>query len=755
MPRIHRTVLLALALLASLSSSLSAQDAPTTRVNREQMWFAPTAEDWAKPCLIRWQRTWEDAQAVSKETGKPILICVNMDGEIASEHYAGVRYRRPETAGLYDAYTCVIASTYRHTPRDHDEQGRRIPCPRFGTVTCGEHISIEPFLFERYFEGVRVAPRHIMLGDDGKEAYDVYYAWDTDSVFKAIKDGVADRPKQPPINRADRPVLDRVLSRESSDREAVESAFLTGDKDTRAALLKKVAEAGGDANVDLLRLGVFSLDAELAKASRESLAKSTSESAVELISDAMRTALPPDERNALMGALDRMGGSSDRARTLSVVHRGLSGRSPALDAASWTRALEGAAPEFVDEAVVADTVARAEAILAAKDADALVGLAAAHLHQATSGTLAAEASVAALGKARASLSAAAAAGASGWRPSELDAAIAWYEGEVAAARKAAEAAMAFAPIAPESWNAMLVLGLFTEARQQAILRATRRKEAWPGEWLADVHAAYAILAKHPFGNADQVAGHYDFLKWLGAKGQAFAVLETGILKFPNTWALHDRYRSQLVEDRGPDGMEAQYATLIAERDASTGVRTTRDVGNAVLGQLAAKGGGPRGLETYAAFGSIIAAEAHRKANAPEKAVASYERALALCDRAMNLDPLAEAAARRFMTFAFGGIARIRFETNDFPKATDAILAAFDASPPNANELDGMNLSAVDTAKQLLTRVKDKGMVGLASRIDAGLAKLDPKQLELPAYERGGPASRPQRAASRPARRRNG
>ena len=68
------------------------------RVDREQMWFAPTAEDWARPCLITWQRTWEDALAVSRETGKPILICVNMDGEIASEHYAGVRYRQPEIA---------------------------------------------------------------------------------------------------------------------------------------------------------------------------------------------------------------------------------------------------------------------------------------------------------------------------------------------------------------------------------------------------------------------------------------------------------------------------------------------------------------------------------------------------------------------------------------------------------------------------------------------------------------------------------
>jgi hypothetical protein len=202
-------------------------------------------------------------------------------------------------------------------------------------------------------------------------------------------------------------------------------------------------------------------------------------------------------------------------------------------------------------------------------------------------------------------------------------------------------------------------------------------------------------------------------------------------------------------------METQYTALIIERDAATGVRSTRDTGSAVLGQLAAKGAGPRGRDLCGVRLDHRGGEAHRKANAPDKAVASYERALFLCDRAMNLDPQAEAAARRFMTFAYGGIARIRFETNDLPKAADAVLAAFEASPPNANELDGMNLSAVDTAKQLLTRVKEKGMVGLAARLEAGLAKLDPKQLELPAYERGGPASRPQRAASRPARRRNG
>src|SRR5262245_10743690 len=59
-------------------------------------WPAPTAEDWQRPVLVKFQRTWEDAVALSKETRKPILVCINMDGEPASEHYAGVRYRQPE-----------------------------------------------------------------------------------------------------------------------------------------------------------------------------------------------------------------------------------------------------------------------------------------------------------------------------------------------------------------------------------------------------------------------------------------------------------------------------------------------------------------------------------------------------------------------------------------------------------------------------------------------------------------------------------
>ena len=140
--------LLSLALLSGAAQALQVDG-----ISREEMWYAPTEDDWAKPCLIQWQRTWDDALAVAKESGKPILICVNMDGEIASEHYAGVRYRQPDIAALYSPYVTVMASVYRHTPRDHDDEGNRIPCPRFGGVTCGEHIAIEPVLFEKFFDG--------------------------------------------------------------------------------------------------------------------------------------------------------------------------------------------------------------------------------------------------------------------------------------------------------------------------------------------------------------------------------------------------------------------------------------------------------------------------------------------------------------------------------------------------------------------------------------------------------------------------
>jgi hypothetical protein len=537
--------------LAALAQAAPAQPG----VDREAMWFAPTAEDWKKPVLIGFQRTWEDALAVAKETGKAILICVNMDGEIASEHYAGVRYRQPDIAALYEPYVCVIASVYRHTPRDFDEHGQRILCPRFGSVTCGEHIAIEPVLYEQFFDGRRIAPRHIMVELDGSESYDVYYAMDTASVFGAIRDGIADRAAQPPpVVRGDRPIVERVASRDIADRAAVETAYRDGDRELRRALLAAAAERIDAAPVDLLRLAVFGFDAELARLARQALAGARSAEAVDVINEALRAPVDATEREALVGALERLGASSPRARSLAVVHKGLGTRSDQVDAESWAKAIEGGGT-YAAPAEWATLESRVESRAAAAasrpgDAAARLELAESALRLAvdpqTSQILAADPRTASkyaqlmFEDARRAGLEAERLGAKGWRVHAVLALAAWYLGDTDEAHARAEIAMSDIPPGAEEWSAIATIALFARARRAAILQAVREKREWPGQWLTDVNAAYSVLARHPLGTDEHVAAHYDLLRLLGAGGRAARVLDDGL-------ALRRLERADLLE----------------------------------------------------------------------------------------------------------------------------------------------------------------------------------------------------------------
>ena len=291
---------LVFAALASLAAGQGGAGGPPAG-SREAMWPAPRREDWARPCAIRWQRTYDDALAVSRETGRPLLICVNMDGEIASEHYAGIRYRQPEIAALYEPYITVIASVYRHTPRDYDANGKRIPCPRFGTVTCGEHIALEPIVFDKFLDGTRVAPRHVMVELDGTEAYDVFYAFDTDSVFQTIRKGIEDRPDTIiPRSEDERTIVERVSSRDSEDRELVEAAWFKADKVVKRSLLRAAVTQTEVSSTDLMRLALFGTDAELAGLAWEALLVSDSPVSVNLLADALRFPLDDAQRLSLI-----------------------------------------------------------------------------------------------------------------------------------------------------------------------------------------------------------------------------------------------------------------------------------------------------------------------------------------------------------------------------------------------------------------------------------------------------------------------
>ncbi len=123
----------------------------------------PTDEDRTKPPLMPFQRSLEDALALVEATGKPLLIVVNMDAEPASESLAAIRYRSPEWVEAASGFIPLLASPDRRNLRDHDDRGRRIVDEKFGRLINAEHIDIEPALYERYFQGQRVAPRHLAV----------------------------------------------------------------------------------------------------------------------------------------------------------------------------------------------------------------------------------------------------------------------------------------------------------------------------------------------------------------------------------------------------------------------------------------------------------------------------------------------------------------------------------------------------------------------------------------------------------------
>ena len=712
-------------------------------VSREEMWSAPTAEDWAKPCLIPWQRNFNDTLAVSLRTGRPILICVNMDGEIASEHYAGVRYRSQEVADLYEPYVTVVASVYRHTPRDFDDQGQRIPCPRFGGVTCGEHIAIEPILYEQYFEGTRVSPRHIMIELDKQEVYDVYYAFDTASVFTRIRTGISERLIEPnPEPLGDRPLEERLASQDHADRIFIETRYTSGDKEVRKDLLLKAQDLGSKAPLQMLRLALFGLDQELAALARKSLASSDNPAAIDLITLALGVPMPRVERESLLLALERLGAQDPRGKTLAVVHRGLGNTSDSLDAAGWAASLKdvadaGSRPAPVEQRkAVESRVSYAAAASDARpdDAQAQLDLAEALLAMAVDpGSVlapwngrnqAARLNALRFQDAQAATNRAVEAGLSNWRTDTALSLCHWYHGQPAEAHAWAEKAVQAMPPGQQSWNAMAVLSLFAHGRKQAIQEANRTGDNWPPEWIADIHAAYGVLASHPEASAQHVIAHYDFLLELGAKKPAEETLDAGLMRFHASPPLHQRLRAALLQAGGPLRLEEHYQKR-AEQPTSGEHR-----------------------EWFAAQASAIAAEVWRTAPAPEaqasaqdQALAAYLRAEAHYEKWIETHPDQADSAQHFVMLSMAGRARVRVNREELTLAAELIQKALGLRPLSAASPDGLGVSPVNTVRQIHRRAlaqEEQALVGAMNRILADLEELDPALLDLLPNERGGP-----------------
>jgi len=251
---------------------------------------------------------------------------------------------------------------------------------------------------------------------------------------------------------------------------------------------------------------------------------------------------------------------------------------------------------------------------------------------------------------------------------------------------------------------MAVVTVFAESRWKAIRAAVKEQKDWPVEWLSDLHSAYTLLLRHPLGTDGQVLWHYELLDWLGARYRANRTLWEGLARFPDSSRLHEQLRDRLLKWRGPDGLEAAYRKMLAERSD------------------------PARLAPFAAVASVAAADHHRRTRAYEKALAAYARAIEYYESAIQADADHRESADPAIAIALAARARVAYELGDDERAVTEMLASFARHPDSAGTRDGVGIKAGETAQMLLVRLREKKKEDLAAGLEAALSKIDPELL---------------------------
>jgi hypothetical protein len=205
---------------------------------------------------IHWERSLEDAAAIARAEGRPLLLAVNMDGESASERIVRELYKDPAFVEHTRPFVCVVASVFRHTPRDRDDEGRRIECPRLGEVTCGEHMALEPLMYDRWLGGERIAPRHALILQDGTKHTDLTLLFDLAEIDRMLVEAASLAPEPaaedvvPPTGWTELAQL-----RSSRGRRVLEGTLAdTGDAAELARALTAIGDRGNAGSLDALAL---------------------------------------------------------------------------------------------------------------------------------------------------------------------------------------------------------------------------------------------------------------------------------------------------------------------------------------------------------------------------------------------------------------------------------------------------------------------------------------------------------------------
>lgn len=654
----------------------------------------------ALPPQMPWQRNLDDALALSKATGKPLLICVNMDGESACEQLAWGRYRDPEFGALADGFICVVASPDRRNPADHDDRGRRLPDRRFGRIVNQEHIAIEPQVFERYFRNNRVAPRHVGVAPDGTILFDIFLTSGLEPIDQALREHGKPEPKTAPAASLTEAQL--LASPDASHRDELERRFLAADAATRARLAAAaLAPDRATVHPELVRLALRDPDAKVHHAGLLALAAHPAPATPDLLVEALRQADPdPALLAKLCDAVEAWAkprADDTQAKTLLQLARGLRAPSKLLDVASWSRALSAARPMPALDADALDAkLSDLDGKLKVTPDDGALRLALAEttLQFAFARQAQGQDPGFLFQDAQAAAKRALANGAPAHRAHGYLAWSSYLSNDLDTALEHAEQALPGLAAEADTPLAAAVLDTFASCRLRKQYSAMTGGDEWPATWIADLRAAYTLLLALP-GCTEQLAT--TALEWAAtvqARAAYGGFADAAIRRFPLSVAIQAHGRAALLEAGGADGLLAGFAALqVPGVDAVT-------------------------WNWYGALAAFVAAEQEVANRDADGALAAYVRAIQEFGAAIDARPDFGDSSRHYIALGQASRARLLAERGEWDQARDAAVAGLLARPGSATQKDGLNRSPIEHAGFVRQELLRAGRAEDAQRIEA-------------------------------------
>lgn len=238
---------------------------------------------------IDWVGDWDKAFELAKESKRPVMVCFNSkDGEKASEATAKDIYRDPEFVELSKSFVMVVVSTLNHRPTG--------VCPRFGKVTCAEHLQCWRSLaaahgdrfVSAFAQGEMISPQHAWFGTDGTLLRRKEYWMEKGELLRRMKSVLEEPaageekgpgegegtppegspPAGPPLSESERADLAKAEGKDGEARGAALGNLLSTEKPAvRTAVIELLQRTGStDVKCDVIRaLGrAMVMDARLA-----------------------------------------------------------------------------------------------------------------------------------------------------------------------------------------------------------------------------------------------------------------------------------------------------------------------------------------------------------------------------------------------------------------------------------------------------------------------------------------------------------